>query len=204
VSYAKYQDEPFTFEELQRWWSLVEPHRRLLLFDALSRGDQQACWDAVADQAAKRTEQENIEARRWFEPYCPECHDRRIEHEPGDCPKYRMPENGIPTSTSSDNARVESDHTDVLKTIAAAAYVMAITGVPVPANGRILCPLHEDAPTPSFKCYGTRWTCFAGCGRGADIYDLAAALTGIEAKSAGFLELRRWIAKALLEGGIRA
>jgi hypothetical protein len=193
-----------TFGEYRERWSLLPSSVVLEMFYGLPEREQAEAWADVRRYADARAEAENIYEGRLVEPWCSDCHDRRTEHEPGACPKYKMPENGIPTSTSSDSERVESDHTDVLKMVPASVYVTAFTGVPVPANGRILCPLHDDTRNPSFKCYGTTWTCFGGCGRGADIYDLASALTGIEAKGAGFIELRRWIASALLGGGLRA
>jgi hypothetical protein len=191
-----------TFPELRVRWEGAHPALQLAAFHSLPEREQADCWDELAELVRLNIESElAVEAQR-HEPWCPECHDRLTEHEPGDCPKYKIPENGSPTRSSWGSGRVGSEHTDVLKTVPASVYVGAFVGTAVPANGRILCPLHDDAPTPAFKCYGTLWTCFAGCGRGEDIYKLASALTGIEAKGASFLELRRWIARALLEAGV--
>ena len=92
-------------------------------------------------------------------------------------------------------------HTDPLKQVAPAVYVEALTGEPVPANGWLHCPLpdHEDR-TPSFQVLPSHWRCF-GCNRGGSVIDLAAALTGIEPRGRGFIELRSWIARRLLGGG---
>jgi hypothetical protein len=204
--HTPYQDpvEAHSFDEISLRYPDVPPAAPWLIVDSSSARAQEACWADIRSCADARTVAENIYEGRLVEPWCSSCHARLTAHEPGDCPKYKTPENGSPTSRSSDSEHLEFDHTDVLKTVPASVYVTAFTGIPVAVNGRILCPLHDDAPTPSFKCYGTTWTCFGGCGSGADIYVLASALTGIEAVGAGFIELRRWIAAALLGGGLRA
>ncbi len=60
----------------------------------------------------------------------------------------------------------------------------------------IHCPFHDDR-TPSLRLYETGhrgWFCF-GCGRGGDVYDLAAPLLGLNARGAAFVELRQRLTK---------
>jgi CHC2 zinc finger len=167
------------FMELWGRWPDVPAHIRCVAFGSLPQRDQDSCWQALAAECAERTEFERAE--RHLDP-----------------PKRRSPDHGTPTSTSTGTGRVQFDHSDPLKRIPASEYVTAFTGVPVPASGKICCPLHDDR-TPSFKAYGSRWHCF-GCGGDGDIYDLASALTGLECRGADFIELRRRVAAALLGG----
>jgi hypothetical protein len=132
-----------------------------------------------------------VEARDRADAYC-------VEPEPP--PKRRRPHHRTPTSTSTGTSRVQFDDNDPLKRIPAAEYLPAIAGVDVSSSGRCRCPMpdHEDVH-PSAKCYGTRWHCFS-CGAGGTIIDLGAAVYDLEPRGAGFIELRRRIASALLGG----
>lgn len=76
-------------------------------------------------------------------------------------------------------------------------YVRLLTGQAVGRGRKVHCPLHEDR-TPSLHVYenpADGWYCF-GCGRGGSVYDLAAAVWGIEARGGGFAVLRRASAPA--------
>ncbi len=83
---------------------------------------------------------------------------------------------------------------DPLLTIPPRLYVERLLNVEVPRSGFVSCPLHVDR-TPSLKVYDTPaqgWMCFsAHCRRGGSIYDLAAALYGLDTRGPDFLELRR-------------
>jgi CHC2 zinc finger len=184
-----------TFPEWHRRWPDFPGHGRLLALEALSKRDQDACWDHLAERSQLWIEAELELDRQREEAWCPEC--REFGHE-SPCDKRRTSLQGTPRSTSTGTSRVQFDHSDPLKRIPASEYVTAFTGVPVPASGKICCPLHDDR-TPSFKAYGSRWHCF-GCGGDGDIYDLASALTGLECRGADFIELRRRVAAALLGG----
>jgi hypothetical protein len=71
-------------------------------------------------------------------------------------------------------------------------YVRLLTGEPVPAHGKVRCPLHDDrnASLHAWREPERGWFCF-GCNRGGDIYRLAELMWGIPARGQGFLELRR-------------
>jgi hypothetical protein len=71
---------------------------------------------------------------------------------------------------------------DELLLIAPPVYFHALSGIEVPASGRMVkCPLpdHDDAYA-SLQVFAEAergWWCF-GCGRGGRIYDLASLLSG--------------------------
>jgi hypothetical protein len=187
------------FEELARRWPDPQGAGRALIFDASTADAQAACWDSVRRHAAGHVEQELALERQLAEPWCPDCRDRLAEHEPGDCPKYKRP-----SRSAAPRAPVEFGHdADPLKRILASTYLPVLAGVDVHASGRCRCPLpdHEDRRL-SAKCYGARWVCFA-CGGGGDIFDLASALFGLGLTGDAFLQLRRELAAALLQGGVR-
>jgi len=84
---------------------------------------------------------------------------------------------------------------DFLREIAPPSYVADLAGLQVGADGKCRCPLpdHEDSH-PSFHAYPTAergWYCF-GCGRGGDIFTLAAHLARrpVPARGADFLAVQ--------------
>jgi hypothetical protein len=80
---------------------------------------------------------------------------------------------------------------DALLTIAPSTYVRVLTGRSPGRDGKVCCPLHAD-DTPSLHVYpepAHGWFCF-GCQRGGSIFDLAAALWGLQTRGPNFLELR--------------
>jgi len=89
----------------------------------------------------------------------------------------------------------------VLERIEPADYWPALTGDQVDGR-RARCPLpgHEDR-RPSVVLYGAGrgWWCPV-CDAGGSAIDLAAAVTGIDPRGAGYLELRRYVARRLLAG----
>lgn len=93
--------------------------------------------------------------------------------------------------------RIATD--DPLLAIPPRVYVERLLGVEVPRSGFISCPLHVDR-TPSLKVYETPergWMCFsARCRRGGSIYDLAAALWGLDTHGKDFRELRHHLLQA--------
>jgi hypothetical protein len=89
--------------------------------------------------------------------------------------------------------------TDPLLALAPRVYVARLLGVEVPGSGFVLCPFHPEQ-RPSFKVYETPqrgWACYSkacrrpgGRVRGGTIYDLAAAMWGVEPRGRSFLWLR--------------
>lgn len=95
-------------------------------------------------------------------------------------------------------ARPASD--DPLLAIPPPAYVEALTGREVGRDGKMRCPFHDDR-TPSLHVYDDPergWACFGACDRGGTIIDFGAALWEISPRGAGYHELRRRLAGALL------
>jgi len=94
-------------------------------------------------------------------------------------------------------ARPASD--DPLLAIPPPVYVEALTGREVGRDSKVRCPFHDDH-TPSLHAFDDLergWTCF-GCDRGGTIIDFGAALWEISPRGAGYHELRRRLAGALL------
>jgi len=88
---------------------------------------------------------------------------------------------------------------DPLLGIPATVYSEALTGREVGRDGKLACPFHEDR-TPSLAVFddpARGWYCF-GCDRGGTIIDFGAALWEISPRGAGYRELRRRLAGALL------
>jgi DNA primase len=76
-----------------------------------------------------------------------------------------------------------------------------LLGQEVGRDSKVRCPWHGGGQerTPSLHCFpgDNGWYCF-GCGKGGSIIDLAAMLYGIDARGAGFHEIRRRLAEELL------
>jgi len=88
---------------------------------------------------------------------------------------------------------------DPLMAIPPLVYVEALTGREVGRDSKVRCPFHDDR-TPSLHAFddpARGWACF-GCDRGGTIIDFGAALWGIEPRGAGYHEIRRRLAGALL------
>jgi hypothetical protein len=97
--------------------------------------------------------------------------------------------------------REERGSEDPLLALEPRSYVEALTGLRVGRDGKVSCPFHEDR-TPSLHVYETPaggWYCYR-CERGISVYDLAAALWGLETRGAGFIELRRRLYELCLPG----
>ena len=95
-------------------------------------------------------------------------------------------------------ARPASD--DPLLAIPPPVYVEALTGREVGRDGKMRCPFHDDR-TPSLHVYDDPdrgWACFGACDRGGTIIDFGAALWEISPRGAGYHEVRRRLAGALL------
>lgn len=129
-------------------------------FGELPTDQQQACWTDLAAECWRRIEEE------LFDPI--------LDYEPP--PRRARPANRRPVA----NVRraPTGPHDDPLLEIESAVYFEVLTGVEVPRNGMVCCPLpgHEDR-SPSLKVYDgdEGWFCF-GCLRGGTIYSLAAEL----------------------------
>lgn len=96
-----------------------------------------------------------------------------------------------PSRSIVGRARAHSRSIDPLLRIEPERYVTALTGLRVDRDRKVRCPLHDDR-TASLHVYehpSDGWYCF-GCGQGGSVFDLAAALWGIEPRSAGFIALR--------------
>ena len=81
---------------------------------------------------------------------------------------------------------------DALLSIAPDVYVPELVGAPLGRNRKVRCPMHTDR-TPSLHAFPSAeqgWFCF-GCRRGGSLYDLAAAMWGLEARGSDFVELRQ-------------
>jgi hypothetical protein len=70
--------------------------------------------------------------------------------------------------------------------------VARLLGVEIPRHRKVTCPFHDDRraslhvyPTAERGCY-----CFGRRRRGGTIYDLAAALYGLESRGDDFVRLR--------------
>jgi hypothetical protein len=91
------------------------------------------------------------------------------------------------------DARAERDgRGDPLLRIAPRVYVAALLGRSPARNGKVCCPFHEDE-RPSLHVYrepNRGWCCYS-CGRGGSVYDLAAALWGLQTRGGDFIRLRR-------------
>lgn len=90
---------------------------------------------------------------------------------------------------------------DALLRVEPERYVAVLIGHRVGRSSKVRCPLHDDS-TPSLHVYrdpGRGWFCF-GCRRGGSVYDLAAAVWGIEPRGSGFAALREGLRVALDPG----
>lgn len=160
------------------------------LFAVLSDRRQAECWDDLAGRCARwRERQRTLDPSDTTLAAWAPVPD--VEESPSSA-RVRPPRHlrAVPTDGPAE---------DVLLTIDPPTYFEALTGEEVPPNGMVRCPLHEDR-TPSCKVYpdaARGWHCF-GCQRGGTIIDLGAGLYGIAPRGAGFLELRRRLADALL------
>lgn len=90
---------------------------------------------------------------------------------------------------------------DPVREVAPARYVAALLGVQVPRHRKVPCPFHADED-PSLHVYPRAdqgWFCFS-CRRGGSVYDLAAALWGMQTRGPAFKALRhRLVAELGLE-----
>jgi hypothetical protein len=108
--------------------------------------------------------------------------------------------------------RVERDaSSDPLLDLPPRVYVARLLGVEVPRAGFVSCPFHTDR-TPSLKVYEAPergWACYSktcrrnGRPRGGTVYDLAAAMWGVEPRRSSFLWLRARLHELFPEAGRR-
>lgn len=130
-------------------------------FDDLPADQQRACWADLAARCQRRIEGE--------------AYDPILDYEPP--PRRARPATRARSVTNASGTPT-GPHDDPLLEIDSAVYFEALTGVEVPRNGMVRCPLprHEDR-SPSLKVYDgdEGWFCF-GCLRGGTIYSLAAEL----------------------------
>ena len=93
----------------------------------------------------------------------------------------------------------DTDDDDVLRRVAPAVYVQALTGPTVGRDGKVSCPFHGLDRTPSLHVYedpAAGWYCYS-CQRGGSIYDLGAEVFGLMTCGREFVELRRRLHAAL-------
>ena len=174
-----------TFAELHARWPDCHPSLLAVAFDSLSRREQQECWARLSHARGLWIDAEMVlERDRYAEP-----------------PKRHQPSQRSTAASPSRPSTVALSTGDPLKQIPPAVYVEALTGEPVPASGRMRCPLpdHDDR-TPSFQVLSSHWRCF-GCNRGGSVIDFAAAWYGLEPRGSGYREIRR---RLLAELGLGA
>ena len=180
-----------TFVEYQERWSLLPSQVVLEMFHGLPEREQAEAWAELAERSKLRIESELQTERQMEESWCPECHDRTVRHEPGDCQRHQSARRS-PAATSTNPARVPvSAGDDPLKAVPPHVYFEAVAGIVVPPNGWVSCPKpdHEDRH-PSCKVTSTHWRCWS-CGAGGSIIDLGAAIYAVEPTGWGYREIRR-------------
>lgn len=110
-----------------------------------------------------------------------------------------LPDDDQPSPTPRQQGRRhDRREPDRLLQIAPAVYVQALTGRAPGRDGKVCCPLHDDK-TPSMHVYpepAQGWFCF-GCQRGGSIFDLGAAIYGLQPRGRDFIELRARLEEAL-------
>ena len=102
-----------------------------------------------------------------------------------------------PAPPARPEARVHTNGSDPLLTIAPARYIEVLTGQTVGRDHKISCPFHDDS-TPSLHVYddpAKGWCCYGGCRRGGTIYDLAGAVWQLDTRGADFIEIRRRLSR---------
>jgi hypothetical protein len=90
---------------------------------------------------------------------------------------------------------VRDGRSDPLLSIPPSIYVADLLGSAPRRNGKVRCPFHDDF-YPSLHVYSTSargWFCFQ-CRRGGTIYDLAAAVWGLQTRGSDFIEVRNRLA----------
>jgi RepB DNA-primase from phage plasmid/CHC2 zinc finger len=93
----------------------------------------------------------------------------------------------------------DTDDDDVLRRVAPAVYLQALTGLTPGRDGKVSCPFHGSDRTPSLHVYGdpaAGWYCY-GCQRGGSIDDFGAEVFGLATRGREFIELRRRLHAAL-------
>jgi hypothetical protein len=80
---------------------------------------------------------------------------------------------------------------DVLLAIPPRVYVADLLGLPPGRDGKLACPFHDDkrASLHAYPTGSRGWFCFS-CRRGGTIYDLAAAVWGLQTRGRDFVEVR--------------
>jgi hypothetical protein len=89
------------------------------------------------------------------------------------------------------DASAREVHDDPLLAIPPRTYVADLLGRRPGRDGKVQCPFHDDEHA-SLHAYPTGqrgWFCFS-CRRGGTIYDLAAAVWGLQTRRRDFVELR--------------
>ena len=167
-----------TFAEYRERWSLLPVHVVAEMAFTTPAAVQAAMWATVAERVTAERELLEVADRVLTEEWPPPK-----RHRPPARPRT------VPTPGTF------GPDEDPLKKIDPREYIEALTGETVPANGKILCPLHAER-TPSFHVYRDGWHCF-GCNRGGGVIDLAAELWQITPRGRGYWELRDRIIEAL-------
>lgn len=110
---------------------------------------------------------------------------------------------GLPAPAEAAGTRAAERHAgdDPLLALDPAFYVSVLLEVQIGRDRKVSCPFHRDEH-PSLHVYESAaqgWHCFS-CRRGGTVYDLAAALWGLEPRGVGFLRLRALLRELLLGG----
>jgi len=101
------------------------------------------------------------------------------------------PEPGRHAPSRTVSPRTPGGIEELLLSIPARDYVLALTGRAAGRDGKVKCPFHHDT-SPSMQLYmDGGFYCFGStCRRGGSIFDFAGHLWGLTPKGAGFLQIR--------------
>lgn len=170
-----------TFES---WWQstpTLAGHDRMLLFFDLPDVDRAAAWTRLGIWSADRHFVRGDLPLLDLQPARPK-------------PKPYRGRAGTETGRDVGWQRV----TDGLSAIDAETYLEILVPESEPSRGICRCPLpdHEDRhPSASYR--DTGWYCHR-CGTGGGVFQLGAALTGLDDRGPDFNDLRRWLAERLI------
>jgi hypothetical protein len=184
-------------ENVERVLESVPRQDRIDFFEQfLPEGIQDRFFAELADKCSEQ--RENV---RLADPDPVEWHRRPRVGRLWDKPKYsRRPSLRVIPGEGGVAPPSREGAGDVLRELEPRLYIETLTGVQVPSERLIACPLpgHDDR-TPSMRVYpdaSRGFYCF-GCHAGGDIYNFASALWGLDSRRE-FPELRRRIAESLL------
>lgn len=172
-----------SFERFHSGTADLADDRRQALFFELPAEDQSAAWGRLREQVEAMRFSDRAERALWAGEDPPEL---PASLRPSGAKSSRTER--VKTSGRSPGKRDDEDqhhHPDRLREIPTEVYFETLAGRVPDQSHKVLCPLHEER-TPSCHLYSEGWWCF-GCQSGSDIYDLAAAIWGLDVQ----LDFRR-------------